>query len=49
MTIKNKSEDTVSTFIPMQMYSKTQFLKTKGLQPSLGVANYTLLYILNII
>ena len=37
MTIKNKSENEVITFIPMQTYRKTQFLKTKGLKPSLGV------------
>ena len=38
MTIENKSEDKVITFIPMQIYRKPQLLKTKGLQPSLDVA-----------
>ena len=34
MTIKNKSKNEVMAFIPMQIYMKTQLLKTKGLQSS---------------
>ena len=34
---KNKSKNEVIAFIPMQIYRKTQLLKTKGLQPTLGV------------
>ena len=41
MTIENKSEDKVITFIPMQIYRKTQLLKTKGLQHFLGVTYCT--------
>ena len=38
MTIENKSEDEVIAVIHMQIYRKTQLLKTKGLQSSLGFA-----------
>ena len=40
-TIKNKSKNKVITLIHMQIYRKTQLLKTKGLQPYLGVTSCT--------
>ena len=41
MTIKKKSKNAVITFIPMQIYRKTWVLKTKGVEPSVGVVCHT--------